>query len=69
MGDFFARFAVEDNRVIMLFNDGSKAWEAKDYLIQQDRCAEVTIEGRNYPGKGAPQPANEPTTPDTKTEL
>jgi hypothetical protein len=27
----------------------------KDFLVQQDNCEEVTIEGKNYPGKGANQ--------------
>ena len=27
------------------------AWDAKDYLIEQDRCEEVTIEQKAYPGK------------------
>ena len=36
-----------------MLKDGAMAWEVKDFLVQQDRCEEVTIEGKNYPGKAA----------------
>lgn len=45
------RYMVEDSRAIFLFKDGSQAWDAKDYLIQQERCKAVTIENKTYPGK------------------
>ena len=32
--------------------DGSQAFEIKDFLVQQDRCKEVTIDNRPYYGKG-----------------
>jgi len=34
-----------------MIQDGSIAWEAKDYLIEQDRCEDVTIEQKVYHGK------------------
>ncbi|KAI9554562.1 hypothetical protein GHT06_019835 [Daphnia sinensis] len=46
------RFMVDDNRAIFMFRDGSQAWEAKNFLIDQDRCLSVTIENKVYPGKG-----------------
>ncbi|XP_032786183.1 LDLR chaperone boca [Daphnia magna] len=46
------RFMVDDNRAIFMFRDGSQAWEAKNFLIDQDRCFSVTIENKVYPGKG-----------------
>lgn len=46
------RFVVSDDRVIFMFKDGSRAWEAKDYLVQQDRCKQVTIENKPYHGRG-----------------
>ena len=49
----YYRYVVSDNRVIFMLKDGAMAWEVKDYLIQQDRCEEVTIEGKSYPGKAA----------------
>nr|XP_018902354.1 PREDICTED: LDLR chaperone boca [Bemisia tabaci] len=45
------RYPVADNRVILMFKDGSLAWDAKDFLIEQERCLEVTIENKSYPGK------------------
>ena len=36
-----------------MIKDGAKAWEIKDFLVTQDRCEEVTIEGKNYPGAAA----------------
>lgn len=47
------RFMVDDNRAIFMFRDGSQAWEAKNFLIEQDRCESVTIENKVYPGKSA----------------
>jgi len=38
-----------------MLKDGSQAWEVKDFLVQQDRCESVTIEGKDYPGKGSTQ--------------
>jgi len=42
------RFIIDSNRAIFMFKDGSKAWEAKKFLLQQDRCSELTIEGKSY---------------------
>ena len=36
-----------------MLRDGSYAWEIKDFLINQDRCEDVTVEGQVYPGKAA----------------
>lgn len=47
------RFVVGSNRVIFMLRDGSMAWEVKDFLVSQDRCAEVTVEGQVFPGKAA----------------
>ncbi|XP_078591909.1 LDLR chaperone boca-like [Branchiostoma floridae x Branchiostoma japonicum] len=49
------RYVVSDDRVIFLLKDGSKAFEIRDFLVQQDRCAEVSFENQQFPGKGAPQ--------------
>ena len=48
----FVRYVVSDNRVVFTLKDGSKAWEVKEYLIQQERCLLVTLEGNDYIGKG-----------------
>ncbi|XP_034536595.1 LRP chaperone MESD [Notolabrus celidotus] len=47
------RFVVGSNRVIFMLRDGSMAWEVKDFLTAQERCAEVTVEGQVFPGKAA----------------
>ncbi|XP_056134952.1 LRP chaperone MESD [Lampris incognitus] len=47
------RFVVGSNRVIFMLRDGSMAWEVKDFLISQDRCMDVTVEGQVFPGKAA----------------
>ncbi|XP_040188253.1 LRP chaperone MESD isoform X2 [Rana temporaria] len=52
------RFLVGPNRVIFMLRDGGYAWEVKDFLVGQDRCADVTLEGQVYPGKGADGNAN-----------
>jgi len=49
------RYVVGSNRVLLMLKDGSQAWNVKDFLVQQDRCDVVTIEGKDYPGKGSPQ--------------
>ncbi|EDW46781.1 LDLR chaperone boca [Drosophila sechellia] len=47
------RYMVDDNRAIFLFKDGTQAWDAKDFLIEQERCKGVTIENKEYPGVNA----------------
>ncbi|XP_071507013.1 LDLR chaperone boca-like [Diadema antillarum] len=47
------RYMVDSNRAIFLLNDGSLAWEMKGFLIQQDRCQEVTIDNKSYYGRGS----------------
>jgi len=47
------RFVIADNRAIFMFKDGAQAWEAKDFLVEQERLQELTIENKPYPGKYA----------------
>lgn len=49
------RFVISPNRILIKLADGSYAYEIKDFIIQQDRCESVTIEGKTYPGKGSPE--------------
>ncbi|XP_015260884.1 PREDICTED: LDLR chaperone MESD [Gekko japonicus] len=60
------RFIVGSNRAIFMLRDGGYAWDIKDFLINQERCADVTLEGQVYPGKGAPE--NEKQKNKTKPE-
>lgn len=41
------------NRVIFMLRDGSLAWEVKDFLVSQERCMDVTVEGQVFPGNAA----------------
>lgn len=50
---FSCRFVVGSNRVIFMLRDGSMAWEVKDFLVSQERCMDVTVEGQVFPGKAA----------------
>lgn len=50
---FVGRYVVGSNRVLFLLKDGAKSWEVKNFLVNQERCELVTIEGKDYPGKGA----------------
>uniref|UniRef100_A0A671SP89 LRP chaperone MESD n=1 Tax=Sinocyclocheilus anshuiensis TaxID=1608454 RepID=A0A671SP89_9TELE len=54
---FLIRFVVGSNRAIFMLRDGSYAWEIKDFLIAQDRCEDVTVEGQVYPRKTAKKDA------------
>jgi len=45
------RFMVDDNRAIFMFKDGAQAWDAKDFLVEQEQCAEVSIDNKVYEGK------------------
>lgn len=47
------RFVVGSNRVIFMLRDGSLAWEVKDFLVAQERCMDVTVEGQVFPGTAA----------------
>merc|ERR1719431_1011683 len=45
------RFVIEDDRVMFMFRDGAHAWEAKEFLLEQERCEEVQLEQQTYYGK------------------
>lgn len=45
------RYMVDDSRAIFMFKDGAQAWEAKDFLVDQEQCESVTIENKVYNGK------------------
>ncbi|KAI0209939.1 LRP chaperone MESD [Lamellibrachia satsuma] len=63
------RYVVGANRVLFMLKDGAKAWEIKDFLVQQDRCELVTIESQDYPGKGGQsKDANKTSKSDDKTD-
>lgn len=45
------RFVIEDDRVMFMFRDGAQAWEAKEFLLDQERCEEVQLEQQTFHGK------------------
>ena len=47
------RFLLEPNRVMFSFRDGAYAWEAKEFLIEQERVEDVQLEQQTYKGKFA----------------
>lgn len=42
---------LEEDRVMFLFKDGAAAWDAKDFLLEQERCEDVQLEQQTYHGK------------------
>lgn len=48
------RFVVADDRAIFVFEDGSLAYEAKKYLLEQPELKEYSIDNRVWQGKGYP---------------
>ncbi|KAI6190391.1 hypothetical protein M3Y97_00112600 [Aphelenchoides bicaudatus] len=52
-------YVVEDDRILFLFKDGSKAWEGRDYLLKQPQCKEITLEGNSIPGAGSKKKTDE----------
>ncbi|KAJ2949055.1 hypothetical protein O0L34_g5996 [Tuta absoluta] len=47
------RYLVDDDRAIFMFKDGSQAWEAKKFLLEQEELKDVQLESQTYPGKKA----------------
>lgn len=46
------RFVIEDNRVLFVFEDGSNAYEYKQYILDQPEVSEYSIDGQTFHGKG-----------------
>lgn len=55
------RYVVSDNRVLFSLEDGSKAWDVKDFLVERKDCEVVEFENQKFPCKGA--------NSESKTEL
>nr|CAD7408044.1 unnamed protein product [Timema poppensis] len=49
------RYLVDDDRAIFMFKDGSQAWDAKNFIVEQEKCKEVVIENKTYHGKHTEQ--------------
>lgn len=48
------RFVVSDDRAIFVFSDGSLAYEAKDYFLEQPELKDFAIDNQVWHGKGYP---------------
>ncbi|KAI6185738.1 ATP synthase subunit beta [Aphelenchoides besseyi] len=46
-------YVVEDDRILFLFKDGSRAWEGRDYILKQPNCLDITLEGNTILGAGS----------------
>lgn len=51
MYSFIFRYLVDDDRAIFMFKDGSQAWTAKEFLLEQDELKDVQLESQTYQGK------------------
>ncbi|CAG7785499.1 unnamed protein product [Allacma fusca] len=60
------RYVIEDNRAIFMFNDGSQAWDAKEFLLEQEGLLSITLEGQTHNGRKVKGPVPEK---DQKKEL
>ncbi|XP_045108164.1 LDLR chaperone boca-like [Portunus trituberculatus] len=49
------RYMVDDRRAIFMFKDGSQAWEAKDFLLEQKDLRECSVENKVYHGYHTPE--------------
>ncbi|XP_070184022.1 LRP chaperone MESD-like [Littorina saxatilis] len=52
------RFVVGANRVLFMCRDGAQAWDIKDFLVKQDNCDSVEIEGQTFHAKGGKGDSN-----------
>jgi len=47
-----SRYISEDDQVLLKLDDGSKAFEIKDFLVEQENCYTVFIDNQEFKGKG-----------------
>lgn len=45
-------YPIEDSRILFMFKEGSQAFEARNFIIKQKECIEVTLEGKSMIGAG-----------------
>lgn len=45
------RYLIDDDRAIFMFKDGSQAWSAKEFLLEQEELKDVQLESQTYTGK------------------
>eukprot|EP00795_Rhopilema_esculentum_P003098 gene3098-1388_t len=47
------RYVIAQNRVLLHIEDGSQAYDIKDFLIKQKQCAKVEFDNQEFVGAGA----------------
>merc|ERR1712083_772001 len=62
------RYVLEEDRVMFMFRDGSAAWEAKDFLVEQERCNDIQLEQQTYYGKHTKEYKGQGSVKDTTKE-
>lgn len=62
------RFMIEDHRALFLFKDGSLAWDSLEYLLEQERCADVQLEQKTYHGYHTEEGKKEKAEKEAKTK-
>ena len=50
-------YPIEDARVLLMFKEGSQAFEAQKFILKQKECLEVTLEGKSVMGAVAKKKA------------
>ncbi|XP_068204379.1 LDLR chaperone boca [Palaemon carinicauda] len=60
------RYMVDQRRAIFMFRDGSQAWEAKDFLVEQPEMKECSIENKIYHGLHTPEGKKEKAEAEAK---
>ena len=46
------RYITDDDQVMLKLEDGSRAFEIRDFLVEQENCFKVVIEQKEYKGRG-----------------
>jgi hypothetical protein len=53
---------VADRRAIFLVQDGSTAWDIKEFIIKQPECESVEFDNQKFPGLGPEADSGKPKT-------
>ena len=59
---------IKSMLLFLLFQDGSLAWEALDYLLNEERVADVQLEQKTYHGYHTEEGKKEKAEKEAKTK-
>ncbi|KAG7156665.1 LDLR chaperone boca-like [Homarus americanus] len=54
-GSLFNNHIQAERRAIFMFKDGSQAWDAKDFLVEQQELQECSMENKVHHGRHTPE--------------